>query len=94
MRLRGSLAPSRTPGRHRSFGRRLLVAAALAAGLAGAAGARQLEAPAGSPAEIRPLLLGSEVPAAEVRDLDGKPADLAQLVDGRKTMLVVYRGGW
>ena len=40
------------------------------------------------------MLLGSEVPAAEVRGLDGEATDLRAIVAGKKTLLVLYRGGW
>lgn len=62
--------------------------------VAGPVVARQLPSPAASPTEIRPLLLGSEVPSVAVRDVDGKDADLRAVVAGKPTLLVFYRGGW
>jgi hypothetical protein len=56
--------------------------------------ARQLAAPASAPTEIRPLLIGAEVPSVEVRDIDGRPVELSALVDGKRTLLIFYRGGW
>jgi hypothetical protein len=61
---------------------------------AGPAAARQLAAPAAAATEIRPLLLGSEVPPASVRSLEGEDADLRSIVAGKPTLLVFYRGGW
>ncbi|HUP25133.1 MAG TPA: hypothetical protein VNB06_19610 [Thermoanaerobaculia bacterium] len=61
---------------------------------AGSSFARQLATPAGSPTEIRPLLIGSEVPSAEVRSVDGQAADLREIVLGKPTLLLFYRGGW
>lgn len=62
--------------------------------LASPALARQLDAPASSPTAIRPLLLGSEVPAAQVQTLDGEAADLRAIVAGKPSLLLFYRGGW
>jgi cytochrome oxidase Cu insertion factor (SCO1/SenC/PrrC family) len=70
----------------------LVLAAAWA--VAGAAAARQLPSPAASPTEIRPLLLGTEVPTVAVRGIDGEDADLRAVVAGKPTLLVFYRGGW
>jgi hypothetical protein len=61
---------------------------------AGSSFARQLASPASSPTEIRPLLIGSEVPSAEVRSVDGRAADLREIVLGKPTLLLFYRGGW
>lgn len=51
-------------------------------------------APATSPQEVRPLLLGSALPDAGLRDLDGKPVRLREVADGKPLVLVFYRGGW
>ena len=56
--------------------------------------ARQLDAPASSPTEIRPLRLGSEGPAAQVQTLDGQAVDLRTITAGQPTLLLFYRGGW
>ncbi|MBZ0269984.1 AhpC/TSA family protein [bacterium] len=44
--------------------------------------------------EIRPILIGSELPNAEVRTIDGKAIGLKDAMYGRPTVLIVYRGGW
>lgn len=43
---------------------------------------------------VRPILVGSPVPAVELSDLSGAPTTLAALLDGKPTVLVFYRGGW
>jgi hypothetical protein len=47
-----------------------------------------------SATEIRPLLLGTEVPAVEVLGLDGKEVDLAAVIGSKDAVLIFYRGGW
>ncbi len=70
-----------------------LTAGLLAASLASTALAAP-PAAAPSATEIRPLLIGSEVPAVTLRDLDGKPVELRKLVALQPTVLIFYRGGW
>lgn len=70
---------------------RLAVPLALAAGLA-ATGA-QAEV-ADSPTDVRPLLIGSETPPATVHTLEGTETDLRDLLLGKKSVLIFYRGGW
>lgn len=48
----------------------------------------------GSPAEVHPLLLGSEVPSVEVLTLEGAAVDLKSIVGERKAVVIFYRGGW
>ena len=48
----------------------------------------------GSPAEIHPLLLGSEVPSVEVLALDGTSVDLKSVVAKKRAVVIFYRGGW
>ncbi len=43
---------------------------------------------------IRPILIGSPVPDAEVRTIDGDALSIADAVAGRVTVLVFFRGGW
>lgn len=43
---------------------------------------------------VRPILVGSAVPAVNLTDLDGKSTTLAALLNGKPTVLVFYRGGW
>ncbi|MBK8066067.1 MAG: AhpC/TSA family protein [Rhodanobacteraceae bacterium] len=44
--------------------------------------------------EVRPILVGSPVPAVELTELSGETTTLAALLGGRRTVLVFYRGGW
>lgn len=48
----------------------------------------------GSPAEVHPLLLGSEVPSVEVLALDGSGVDLKSVVGEKRAVVIFYRGGW
>ena len=57
----------------------------------GAAGADTLPT---DPNDIRPLLVGSSVPDARVRDVQGETHTLPEIMDGTPTVLIVYRGGW
>lgn len=43
---------------------------------------------------VRPILVGSPVPAVELTELSGEATTLAALLGGRRTVLVFYRGGW
>lgn len=43
---------------------------------------------------IRPRLLGTPLPEANVRTLDGDELALAQAIGDRPAVLVFYRGGW
>ncbi len=47
-----------------------------------------------SPAAAKPLPVGAAVPSALVTTLDGTELDLAQVVAGKPTLLVFYRGSW
>ena len=47
-----------------------------------------------SAGEIRPLLIGAEVPQAPLRDADGEAFDLLAEVKKKPTVLIFYRGGW
>lgn len=71
---------------------RLAAPLALATAFAAAAGAQSDVAD--SPTEVRPLLIGSAAPAAAVQTLDGQEADLRDLLLGKKSVLIFYRGGW
>lgn len=44
--------------------------------------------------EICPILVGSELPNAEVRTIEGEPIQIQRMIDGIPTVIVVYRGGW
>ena len=51
-------------------------------------------APAASSDAVTPALIGTQVPALTLRDVDGKPFDLQVAVAKAPTILVFYRGGW
>ncbi len=48
----------------------------------------------GSPREICPLLIGDTVPAVTVASVDGAPVGLTEVISGKPTVLIFYRGGW
>jgi peroxiredoxin len=48
----------------------------------------------GSPREIRPLMIGDIVPAVTVASVDGAPMGLTEVISGKPTILIFYRGGW
>lgn len=64
-----------------------LVVAAMAAPLLGAKAFY-------SPSEVRPLLIGTEVPSVEVLALDGAKVDLRKLIGKKPAVVIFYRGGW
>lgn len=70
---------------------RLIVALLLSAAAWTPAAQAQI---ADSAQAVRPILVGSPVPAVELSDLSGAPTTLAALLDGKPTVLVFYRGGW
>ena len=47
-----------------------------------------------SPDAVQPLAVGEAVPSVTVRDVEGEPVDLAELVRDAGALLVFYRGGW
>ena len=49
---------------------------------------------AASAEEVKALPAGARLPDADVTTLDGKPVQLSQLVAGKPTALIFYRGGW
>ncbi|HJU38013.1 MAG TPA: peroxiredoxin-like family protein [Tahibacter sp.] len=49
---------------------------------------------ADAPTSVRPLLLGSPVPAVDVTRLDGTSVPLRELVGSQRSVIVFYRGGW
>ncbi|MEP7043275.1 MAG: peroxiredoxin-like family protein [Dokdonella sp.] len=63
----------------------------LAALLGGAGHAATIAA---SPDAVQPILLGSHLPDAAVRTIDGQPTSLSKAVGGKPAVLVFYRGGW
>lgn len=70
----------------------LLAAAGIAVGLT-LAGPHAAEV-AASQTEVRPLLIGARVPAAEIRGADGTVVRLDELLAAQPTIVVLYRGGW
>lgn len=44
--------------------------------------------------EIKPILIGSEVPEATIENADGHEISLADAIASKPTILVFYRGGW
>lgn len=59
-----------------------------------ASGPAATPGPAPSAAEICPSLIGEQIPAASVVDLEGNVVELRALVATTPTVLVFYRGGW
>lgn len=47
-----------------------------------------------SPNEVCPILIGSQLPAISVKDLEGKPFDLNMAIAEKPTVLIYFRGGW
>lgn len=45
-------------------------------------------------AEIKPLLVGSQIPSVSVKTADGKSIRLESHLKDKKTVLIFYRGGW
>jgi hypothetical protein len=71
----------------------LVLAAALLLGTA--AGAQAPSAGiAPAPDQVRPLLVGSPVPAAQLRTAEDAPFDLVAALVAQPTVLVFYRGHW
>ena len=44
--------------------------------------------------EISPLLIGEEIPSVILQSIDGKNIKFNDITKSKKTILVVYRGGW
>lgn len=44
--------------------------------------------------DVRPLLVGSTVPDVHVTAVSGELLSLRELVDGKPSLLLFYRGGW
>jgi hypothetical protein len=47
-----------------------------------------------SPTDVRPLLIGTEVPSVDVLRLDGTAVNLRDVVGDEKAVVIFYRGGW
>ncbi|MDX2069326.1 MAG: peroxiredoxin-like family protein [Haliscomenobacter sp.] len=46
------------------------------------------------PEDIAPLLIGEMVPDMQLAKMDGTPIDMGTVLNGNKTILIFYRGGW
>lgn len=44
--------------------------------------------------EMKPLAVGEPIPAVSVRNDAGEPSLLPEVIAGRPTVLIFYRGGW
>lgn len=53
----------------------------------------QSELPA-KPEDISPLLIGETVPDLQLTQMDGSSTDFGAVLNGKKTILIFYRGGW
>ena len=47
-----------------------------------------------SAAEAKPLKVGTAAPNSTLREVDGKTVELKQVLGGKPTVLIFYRGGW
>jgi peroxiredoxin len=47
-----------------------------------------------SASQVRPLLIGTVAPDAQLRTMDGKPATLKTVLAGKPGVVIFYRGGW
>lgn len=47
-----------------------------------------------SATEVHPLLIGAMVPSVSLRDANGGPIELTDVLGGKPTILFFYRGGW
>jgi hypothetical protein len=74
--------------------RRIILGVGVAAlvTLASPAGAAGKAAP--SAREISPLLIGETLPRLELKTSDGAAFSLNAAVKKKRTVLIVYRGGW
>ena len=50
--------------------------------------------PAESAEQVRPLLVGAEVPRLTLRTSDGSEFDLNAAINEKPAILIFYRGGW
>lgn len=44
--------------------------------------------------EVSPLLIGSTVPSAKVANQQGQSVDLIDVLQGKSSVVIFYRGGW
>ena len=50
--------------------------------------------PAGSPDDVRPLMVGAEIPELTLTTGEGEAFDLNAAIAADPTILLFYRGGW
>ena len=44
--------------------------------------------------QVRPLLVGRHLPAAQLTTLEATTVDLSARLNGKSAVLIFYRGGW
>ncbi len=44
--------------------------------------------------DITPINIGEKLPNASIRDIKSKPIQIQSLINGQKSILIFYRGGW
>lgn len=44
--------------------------------------------------DVRPLMVGQQIPSADVMTPDGAGADIAKVVGDKPSIVIFYRGGW
>ncbi|MBK7381608.1 MAG: AhpC/TSA family protein [Ignavibacteriales bacterium] len=44
--------------------------------------------------EICPIKIGEEIPSAILQSLDGNEINIREIIQGNKSILIFYRGGW
>ncbi len=49
---------------------------------------------ADSPNEVCPLKIGQEVPSAYIHNIEGELRDIKQIINGKNSIIIFYRGGW
>ncbi len=47
-----------------------------------------------SPDQVRPLMVGASIPAAQLQTAEGESFDLGSAIAAKPAVLVFYRGGW
>ncbi len=59
-----------------------------------AAGVEGQAALPNSPGQVRPLMVGASMPAAQLKTAAGEDFDLGSSLAAKPAILVFYRGGW
>ena len=44
--------------------------------------------------EVCPIKIGAEIPDAIIKTLDHKEISIREIIDGKKSIIIFYRGGW